>query len=68
MNGEDGRPSIPGLLALSLAAVVVTSLAAVVVASWDSNNVPANYFILDAVVIFVAFWVDSRAVRAWRSF
>jgi hypothetical protein len=67
MERGDGRPSLLGVLALSLAALVVTLLAVINVSVWESNNVPGNV-VLDLFAIFVAVWVDWRAIRAWRNF
>jgi MFS superfamily sulfate permease-like transporter len=65
MRPEEDRPSVPGAIALSIAAVLVTSFALVVLATWRPDNVPSSV-ILDVIFVFLAWWVDSRAVRTWR--
>lgn len=50
---------------LSIAALLVTLFALAVVGSSNANNV-AGDVILDAIFLALAFWVDSRAVHAWR--
>ncbi len=65
MRPEEDRPSVAGAIALSTAAVLVTLLALVVLATWRPDNVPSSV-ILDVIFVFLAWWVDSRAVRTWR--
>ena len=70
---EPPRPSLVGVLAMSVAAMLATLLALAVIGEvgpigeWEAGNSPGT-FVLDVFAASIAAWVDSRAVKAWRRF